>query len=194
VTNPLEVPSQRSVAIVFGDIVSSSAMVAHYGDLAVTNTFRTFFARIHELQVRHGGTFIKALGDAFLIIFDDVHDALTFASGVQRSLRTDPLVVAPQDPSYPVPNTLRLRLSVHYGPVILTNTVYGNEILGAAVTVAARLTAFAEPGGVVISRWVEELLTPEERRLFRPIERMGDSKHIGLVQFSVLEIPDKDLP
>jgi len=191
VTETPETPTERSVTIVFGDIAASSSMTAHFGDLAVATALRSFFVRLQELQGAYRGEFVKSLGDGFLMVFADTVDAVAFAVAIQESLIRQPIRVSESDATVSQPHELRLRIGIHEGKVFLTDTVYGREILGTPVNLAARLTANAKAGGIVLSQIVAAGLTNEQRTKLRPKDAFVDIKNLGTLQVSVIDVLDE---
>src|SRR6187431_551176 len=85
----------------------------------------------------HGGRIANTAGDSVLAEFPSAVDAVQCAVAVQDKLAE----AASED------RRLRFRIGVHVGDVV----VRGGDLLGDGVNVAARLEAFAEPGGIAIS-------------------------------------------
>lgn len=89
---------------------------------------------------RHNGKEIKTIGDAFLVEFDSVLDAVRCAIDIQKKFKSY---------NAPLPKNMRIkiRIGVHLGDVVRRD----NDLYGDGVNIAARVQAVAEPGGICIS-------------------------------------------
>lgn len=174
---PAPVPQQ--LAMIFADLVGTATIAATLGDLAVVGALQAFFQRVASLQTVHHGWIIKTFGDGFLALFEDVADALHFATALQRSLAHEPLLLAGQ--------CMALRVSLHVGAVTLMKTSYGDDVFGTDVNVAASLESHAQPGQIVVSDAVCQLLSREQQALLGPREHVL-LKHGGQVAFRRLDV------
>jgi adenylate cyclase len=92
------------------------------------------------------GTLVKSTGDGVLAEFPSAFDAVEWALDVQRSLHGE----ADDGTGAPV----ALRIAVHLGDVITTS----EDIYGDNVNLTARLQEYAEPGGIVLSEAIFDLM------------------------------------
>jgi TolB-like protein/class 3 adenylate cyclase/Tfp pilus assembly protein PilF len=133
---------RRLAAIMFTDMVGYTALGQRDESLSVAlvgehrKLLRPVFAG-------HNGREVKTVGDAFLVEFTSVLDAVRCAYDVQR---------ASNEFNKSVPNEKRvhLRVGIHLGDVIETE----GDILGDAVNVASRIQSLAEDGGICITQQV----------------------------------------
>jgi class 3 adenylate cyclase len=88
---------------------------------------------------RHGGRLVKTTGDGILATFDGPARSVRCARAISDGVRA---------------LGLELRAGVHTGEVELR----GDDIAGIGVNIAARIEALAEPGEVLVSRTVTELV------------------------------------
>jgi adenylate cyclase len=109
------------------------------------------------LQEHHGRT-VKSTGDGMLVEFPSALEATEAAILVQELLHE-----RNQEPGR-VP--FELRIGIHLGDV----QSRGDDILGDAVNLAARLQPLAEPGGVALSQQVYDQV---QNKIGYPLERMG---------------------
>jgi TolB-like protein len=86
---------------------------------------------------RHGGKWIKEMGDGVLAAFSTATNAVHSAILIQEQLSV---------------SDLKLRIAIHLGDVIFDN----NDVFGDGVNIAARLLAHSEPGGILVSGTVHE--------------------------------------
>jgi len=92
------------------------------------------------LVAEHGGRIVKTTGDAVLIEFASVVEAVECALALQK-------LAAERNADLPSERRMEWRMGVHLGDVL----VEGEDILGDGVNIAARLEGIAEPGGICIS-------------------------------------------
>jgi adenylate cyclase len=93
---------------------------------------------IAEEVARHGGRVIKTLGDGALVAFDGARSALRTAVALQHAFADQPVSV---------------RIGIHCGDVIHAR----DDVIGATVNKAARVTAAAAGGQIVVSSVTREL-------------------------------------
>jgi TolB-like protein/Tfp pilus assembly protein PilF len=99
---------------------------------------------VRPILALHNGREIKSTGDGFLVEFDSALKAVQCAVNVQRRLyeRNSEGSLTP----------IQIRIGVHLGDVVEN----GNDILGDAVNIAARIEPLAEPGGICVSGAIYE--------------------------------------
>jgi class 3 adenylate cyclase len=125
--------------VVFTDLVGSTAAAASLGDRRWRDVLVLHDGLIrHELE-RHRGREVKAMGDGFLALFDGPGRAVRFGCAVRDAVSA--LGVA-------------VRVGVHTGEVVVDN----DDVAGLAVHIAQRVEAHAEPGEVLVSRTVVDLV------------------------------------
>lgn len=90
-----------------------------------------------------GGRIIKTMGDGLLIEFTSPVQAMRAALGIQRQMHT-------REASEVASQRLKFRVGINPGDVVID----GNDVLGDAVKIVARLESLAPVGGVCISRTV----------------------------------------
>ena len=134
---------RRLAAIVFTDLVGYTSLSQQ--DEAAALRLVQEHERLAEalLQIHHGRR-VKSTGDGLLLEFPNALDAVACSVDLQRHLheRNASIGGAP----------LRVRVGVHVGDV----QGVGQDILGDAVNIAARIEPVAEPGGICISGAVRE--------------------------------------
>ena len=99
-------------------------------------------ALMAELFARHDGRQVNSWGDAIIAEFASVVEAVRCAVEVQEALAADPRMDLP------------FRIGVNLGDVLID----GDDLCGDGVNVAARLQEMAEPGGVMVSATVHDLV------------------------------------
>jgi class 3 adenylate cyclase/GTPase SAR1 family protein len=109
-----------TLAIVFTDVVGSTALGNELGDSESNEVRRAHFAQSRELIRQHEGREIKTIGDSFMAGFKCVGKALDYACALQK--RTGHARV-------------EIRAGIHIGPM----SVEENDVFGGAVNFAARV-------------------------------------------------------
>jgi len=140
--------ARRLAAVAFADIVGYSVLMAE--DEA--RTHRRWMALLGDVvrpgAERHHGRIVKSTGDGVLAEFPSALDAVEWARDVQdkvhRAEATEGTDLRP----------MALRIAVHIGDVMTT----ADDIYGDGVNVAARLQEHGEPGGIILSEAVYNLI------------------------------------
>lgn len=167
---------RRLTAVVFVDIVGYSILMAQQEAATIGRWMALLREIIHPELARHRGSFVKSTGDGLLAEFPSARDAVNWARAVQRAMSRSPEPAdAPDTGSPPLP--IALRIAVHLGDVF---TDPGGDIYGDGVNVAARLQEFADPGGIVISEAIYDLVRGHLDHPVRPL---------GLLQLKNIERP-----
>ncbi|MEE8563749.1 MAG: adenylate/guanylate cyclase domain-containing protein, partial [Alphaproteobacteria bacterium] len=107
---------------------------------------------------KNHGRIVKVTGDAMLVEFASVVDAVECAVEVQRG-------VAARNAGVPEDRQIQYRIGINLGDVIIE----GEDILGEGVNIAARLEGLAEPGGVCISASVFDQVKNKLSLDFKPM-------------------------
>lgn len=113
-------------AIVFVDLASFTQLARVHGDEVAADVLDRFDGIVRELLETHGGTFVKQIGDEFMLTFTDPVRAVRFMVAL------DDAVIA--EPNFPA-----IRAGVNAGPVLYRVGDY----VGLTVNVAARLADIA---------------------------------------------------
>jgi class 3 adenylate cyclase len=142
----------------------------------------------------HKGRIVKTTGDALLVEFASVVDAVRCAVEVQQAMPE-------RNTDATADSRIELRIGINLGDVI----VEGEDLYGDGVNIAARLEALADAGGVFVSNTVhdhvrdrlpfvfEDLGEQQVKNITRPVRvyrvRGEASKSIFLAP--ALPLPDK---
>lgn len=160
--------STAHVAVLFIDMVDSTGFNERLGD-AAWNTLRTRYLHImRDCVASQGGTEVSTQGDGLFARFDLPASAVAAAVAVQK--RAD----AEQASSPPSP---LLRVGIHAGQVIED----GDDLIGNMVNLAARLTAEAEPGQILVTESVADLageMFSFEDRGLRQLRGLSRPRHV----------------
>ncbi|MEO6452860.1 MAG: adenylate/guanylate cyclase domain-containing protein [Ginsengibacter sp.] len=131
-------PQYRQLAaIMFTDIVGYTALMGDNEQNAfiILNKNRDIQRPLIE---KHGGKWIKELGDGVIATFPTVTDAVISAVSIQQA-------------SSEVPG-LKLRIGIHLSEVIFEN----HDVFGDGVNIAARIQSIAPAGGIWVSDAVQK--------------------------------------
>jgi class 3 adenylate cyclase len=128
---------ELEMALLFTDLVGFSAWALHAGDAAVLELLREVGSAVEAVIGQHDGRIVKRLGDGLMATFLTPEEAVEAALDAQDAIRG--IQVDGYSP--------RMRAGVHWGrPRRL-----GGDYLGVDVNVAARVTAAAKAGQVLVS-------------------------------------------
>lgn len=136
---------EGTVTILFTDVEGSTGLGARTDDESARNILRTQEELIRAHVADHGGRQVKNLGDGLMIAFSSARRALACAIAIQRELeekrRVEPVLVP------------RVRMGLNSGEAIHEE----GDLFGAAVSAAARISAHATGGTILISEVVKIL-------------------------------------
>jgi class 3 adenylate cyclase len=172
-----EIPTRGLVAIMFADVAGYTALTQRNEKhaLDLLDEYRTLTRK--TLPMFHGRE-VKTIGDAFLVEFTSALEASRCAIEIQKKMHE-------RNRSVPQMDRLLVRIGVHVGDVERK----GNDILGDAVNIGSRVYAFAEPGGICITRQVFDQVW---NKLDNHLNEIGkrDAKNLE----SPIEVFSIDLP
>ena len=146
------------VAIVFADVVGSTQLYDKFGDTKASETVALCLDVMKDATHQYNGTVIKTIGDEVMSTFPTVEEAMGAAVMMQSRISAD----TKQEDRI----TVSIRIGCHYGPVVQEQ----NDIFGAAVHTANRMTSQAKARQIVISGGTVEHMSPELKRQTRQID------------------------
>jgi len=146
------------VAILFADVVGSTQLYDRFGDTKASETVAVCLDTMKDATHQYSGTVIKTIGDEVMSTFPSVDQAMGAAVLMQKRISAD----NKKDENIPV----SIRIGCHYGPVVQEQ----NDIFGAAVHTANRMTSQAKARQIIISGDTVSLLSPELRKQTRQID------------------------
>ena len=157
----------QEVAILFADVVGSTQLYEKFGDTKASETVAVCLEVMKDATHQFNGTVIKTIGDEVMSTFSTVDDAMSAASMMQARISSsgdsadnDPLASAIRR----IPVTIRV--GCHFGPVVQER----NDIFGAAVHTANRMTSQAKAKQIVISGSTVERMGSQWRKQTRQID------------------------
>ncbi|HVH17839.1 MAG TPA: adenylate/guanylate cyclase domain-containing protein [Myxococcota bacterium] len=133
-------PERVLATVLFTDIADSTRRAAELGDAAWRQLLDRHDRVLREQLGLHRGRLVESAGDGALATFDRPDQAIECALSLHRAL--DALGVA-------------IRAGLHTGSVELRED---GRVGGMAVHIGARVVAAAQPGEVLVSRTVRDVL------------------------------------
>ena len=130
--------------ILFTDVEGSTALTQRLGDAKARELLREHERMVRDALKAHGGSEVKTMGDGFMASFSSATKALECAIAMQRAL-------AEHNESAEEP--IMVRIGLNAGEPIAED----EDLFGTAVNEAARITAAAKGGEILVSNVVREL-------------------------------------
>ena len=149
---------RRLMAIMFTDIVGYSALTGRDEMLAM-ELLQEHHSLLRPIFGRHGGIEVKTIGDAFMVEFPSVVNAVSAAIEMQRTL-------ADRNSTETEPRRLLVRIGVHAGDVIFRD----NDVFGEGVNIASRIEPLAPAGGICVS---EDVARQIRNKIAFPVVELG---------------------
>ncbi len=149
---------RRKLAVILAaDVVGYSRLVAidEDGTLRRLMEYREIF---QDFVSRGRGRIFNTAGDAVLAEFDSAVEAVRTAMDIQEALKSRNALLEDK-------RQMVFRMGVSLGDVVERE----GDLLGDGVNIAARLQALAAPGGICISRTVQEQVVNKVSIGFRDI-------------------------
>jgi class 3 adenylate cyclase len=146
-----------TLAIVFTDIVGSTALGRALGDEQMNGVRCAHFGHCRALLAKHAGHEIKTIGDSVMAVLRSIGAALDYASALYL------------DPGHTALQARGVCAAIHIGSV----DVVGEDIFGTEVDVAMRVVGGIEGAEIWLSDQAK-----------RDLERAGARRHRGLQRLS----------
>ncbi|RSN14784.1 adenylate/guanylate cyclase domain-containing protein [Nonomuraea sp. WAC 01424] len=156
------VPGRVSIAVGFADLVSFTRRSRELDERGLAALVEGFESRAADVVAAHGARLVKTLGDEVLFTAPAPAQAAAIALDLAESLE--------------------LRIGMAYGPVV---PMMG-DVFGTTVNLAARLTAIARPGTIVVDSELAEGLGEGAEGVSVHKIRRRPARGLGVVQPYVL--------
>jgi class 3 adenylate cyclase len=145
----------RRLTIMFSDVVGSTELSGRHDPETYRELMRGYRAACRDvIERRFDGHILQLKGDGTLSTFGY---PVAHENDAERAVRAGlELVAAMHALSRQSGESLEVRVGVHHGPVYLD--LEEEDIYGFAANVAARLHSIADPGSVVVSEEVHQLV------------------------------------
>jgi adenylate cyclase len=154
--------TRRNATFLFTDIVGSTELLTLLGEDVWLEALREHNDVVINAVDVFGGTYLKFLGDGWMIAFTCPRDAVSASVVIQRVLANDPS-----------PDGFRVRIGLHSGMAMLES----DEFVGKDVVLAARIAREAGPGEILASSDVVDAIGPYDDRFDGG--RLADLKGLG---------------
>lgn len=138
--SPSEISDRIFATLVFTDLCGSTEMLTRLGDARWRLLLAEHNQAVRTEIERFGGREAKTTGDGFFVLFDTPARAVRGAAAMIDAATN---------------HGLTARAGIHAGEVELQ----GDEVRGIAVHAAARILGVAQPGEVLVSSTIRDLLS-----------------------------------
>jgi hypothetical protein len=125
-------------AVIFTDLVGSTAQRARLGDDVADALRREHDSIVRRVAAVHAGEIVKGLGDGAMVVFPGAADAIAAGAAIQQAVDRRNLVET---------EAIEVRVGISLGDLAHEN----GDMHGMAANEAARLCAHAGPGEVLIT-------------------------------------------
>lgn len=142
----------RELALVFTDVVGSTEHFARFGDVAGRALQQRHFDHLAAAIAPRGGRVVDTAGDGAFTVFASVDDALRAVLALQEGILAG-------NQGRDRDQRLKVRVGVHWSTVLTD----GEVVSGDGVNLCARVSAAADPGGVLITRAGHDALASDLR-------------------------------
>jgi len=131
--------THQLAAIMFTDIVGYTTLMGEDSEKALDTLYKSRDIQ-KPLIEKHGGKWLKEMGDGVLAQFNSAIDAVQCALEIQKSAHSELFA--------------KIRIGIDLGDV----TFELEDVFGEGVNIASRLQAVADPGGIYISESVVDAI------------------------------------
>ena len=128
-----------TVTLLFTDIEGSTKLARRLGD-GYRHVLASHRSVLRDAFAEHNGVEVDTQGDSFFVAFSRAHDAVAAAAAAQRALAD---------------GEVRVRIGIHTGEPTLAD---GGYYVGVDLSRAARISAAAHGGQVLLSRATRDLV------------------------------------
>lgn len=140
-------PSNRVLlTVLFTDVVGSTERAREVGDKRWRELLDEHNALVRRQINSHAGREVKTTGDGFLVTFDSPSRAVACARAIRAGVERF---------------GLEIRAGIHTGECELV----GSDVAGLAVHVASRVQSAAQPGEILVSSTVRDLVAGSDLKL-----------------------------
>jgi diguanylate cyclase (GGDEF)-like protein len=140
---------RRLAVIVAADVVGFGRMKAH-DEAGAMHALKDIRALVDPMIVAYRGRIIGIADESYMLEFEKVIDAVSWAIAVQRA-------VATRNAEQPEERRMEFRIGVNLGGIV----VRGYDVSGDGFNIVAGLEALALPGGVCVSGNIYDEVGPK---------------------------------
>ncbi len=167
-------PTRQWVSVMFTDIADSVTLAETLGDDEWTRVLARYRALVRAAFASRGGEEVSTQGDGFLCRFPSPAEAVLCGVEIQREMED---VHAQSDLD------LRVRIGIHAGEAVQDD----GDLIGRVVNLAARVTAEAAPGEVLVTEPVADYLGGQlqfEDKGLRELRGVPQPRHLLAVRWN----------
>jgi class 3 adenylate cyclase len=143
--------SDGTVTIMFTDIEGSTALNEQLGDAQWADVVKSHDGFMRSVVSSYDGTTVQRMGDGFMLAFPSARKGIDCAIAIQQGMKQDA-------------NGFRVRIGAHTGEPIRES----GEFYGRDVAYAARVSAAADGGEILVSDLVARLCAGTSFRFHGP--------------------------
>jgi adenylate cyclase len=165
-------PTETGLVVMFADVAGSTRLYEQLGDARALALVTRCLDLARDAAAGYGGRLIKTIGDEVMLVFPMADAAAAAAAEIQGKMpelgRSENVKVA-------------FRIGFHFGPAIERD----GDVFGDSVNTAARMSAQAKAGQIVMSASTAATLSPFMRGRLREVDVMtvkGKERDIGIVE------------
>ncbi len=184
-TNPSEMRTQKTSAIMFTDIAGFSKKLSE-DEVRAFDLLKTHDALIRVLTAKFDGKVLKSLGDSFMVEFPNGVNAVKCAVEIQKRFWNFNRGKMESD-------TIRIRIGIHLSETVIRHS----DILGADTAIVSRIEAMTEPNRICISLEVyDHIKNALPIQVFRvgSLELKDIAREIEVYEVLIDSIPELALP
>ncbi|MEE4013386.1 adenylate/guanylate cyclase domain-containing protein [Roseibium sp. FZY0029] len=148
---------RRLAAVMCADVAQYSKLMERDED-GTLDRLKAYRLVMSALTERHNGRIVNTWGDAVIIEFASVMEAVQCAVDIQNELSV-------RNADLPDLNRMEFRIGINLGDIM----VEGEDIYGDGVNVAARLQEIAPRGGIMLSQSVYDQVKSKMALGFDPL-------------------------
>ncbi|MCK7612166.1 adenylate/guanylate cyclase domain-containing protein [Roseibium sediminicola] len=148
---------RRLAAIMCADVAQYSKLMERDED-GTLDRLKAYRSVMSSLTEGHNGRIVNTWGDAVIIEFSSVTEAVQCAVDIQNELSL-------RNSELPDLNRMEFRIGINLGDIM----VEGDDIYGDGVNVAARLQEIAPKGGIMLSQSVYDQVKTKMALGFDPL-------------------------
>ncbi|CAN5511375.1 hypothetical protein BH10BDE1_BH10BDE1_13600 [soil metagenome] len=163
--------------ILFTDIVGSTNFYASQGDAKAFADVRAHFQEVYQMVLANQGVVVKTIGDAVMAAFPSTSQAVRAGVEIQKKFSHDRADTA-----------LRLRVSIHAGPVIAVKLNTGLDYFGNTVNLAAKIQSCAGGGEIALTERVYKAFEAVEGQPFPVMIRHNKRDGADITNVHVLNV------
>ena len=161
-------PSNTPIAVLYADIVGSTALYEQYGDVTARNSTAVCVQVMSEVVERFRGRVVKTIGDEVMALFRDPSRCVMASTDIHAAVRR--AGTAGQFETGP----LRIKVGAHFGPGLEEES----DVFGEAAIVAQQIIDLAKADQTLVSAALRESVPEMLRMGSRYFDRI-DAEHSG---------------